>query len=297
MDVLKKVLNVFGIIFGVIFSFALIGALVVAPVLSGACEFVQTDNLKKIVSEMDMKAIMMDSMVGSSAEDAELMNVLFEDGLMDEIMDLYIEDLFTELDGGTVAKKLTGESVTVIMENHMDTFVELTKSQLDEQTLQLVSDEEIADMLRESLGETAQEMVDSFPTIYDMGLDEETLNTIGVLRDGLVGTVGIVLVAILAVIVFICQFPRFKSFMWLGVDFIIGGGLTLVLATSLELILKAALASIPLGTAIMNPVVETFAAAMKKGALVELGLAVLFVVIFIVGRVILKKKAALQVTQ
>jgi len=246
---------------------------------------------------MDMKAIMMDSMVGSSAEDAELMNVLFEDGLMDEIMDLYIEDLFTELDGGTVAKKLTGESVTVIMENHMDTFVELTKSQLDEQTLQLVSDEEIADMLRESLGETAQEMVDSFPTIYDMGLDEETLNTIGVLRDGLVGTVGIVLVAILAVIVFICQFPRFKSFMWLGVDFIIGGGLTLVLATSLELILKAALASIPLGTAIMNPVVETFAAAMKKGALVELGLAVLFVVIFIVGRVILKKKAALQVTQ
>ena len=50
MDVLKKVLNVFGIIFGVIFSFALIGALVVAPVLSGACEFVQTDNLKKIVS-------------------------------------------------------------------------------------------------------------------------------------------------------------------------------------------------------------------------------------------------------
>lgn len=295
MVVLKKVLNVFGIIFGVIFSFALIGSLVVAPALFGACEFVQTDNLKKIVNEMDIKAIAMDSMVSTSAEEAEMMDVLLESGMLDEILDLYIEDLFTELDGNQTAKKLTKESVTVILENHMDTFVEMTKSQLDEQTLQLISDEEIAALLEESLGETAQGMVDSFPTIYDMGLDQETLNTIGTLRDGLVGTVGVVLVAVFAVIVFICQFPRFKSFMWLGVDFVIGGGLTLVLATSLEVILKAALTSIPLGTAILNPVVETFAGAMKKGALLELGLAVLFIVIFIVGRVILKKKAAPQV--
>ena len=83
--------------------------------------------------------------------------------------------------------------------------------------------------------------------------------------------------------------------MWLGVDFFIGGGLTLVIATSLQAIMKIAMASIPFGNEIMDPVVGTFAGAMKTGALIELGLAVLFIVIFIVGRVILKKKAASQV--
>lgn len=292
MDAFKKVLNVFGIIFGVIFSFALIGSLVVAPALSGANNFFKTENLKKMVNEIDFSVIVADTMGGMSDEDSEMMDVLFEEGIMDEFLELYVEDLFAALDGDSATKKLTAESVQEIFENHMDVFVNMTKAQMDEETLQYVTDQEIEDMLREGLAEEAEGMAQSFPSLQDMGLDAETLNVIGMFRDGLVATVGIVLVSVFAVIVLICQFPRFKSFMWLGVDFILGGGLTLVLAMGFEVLLKAVMVEIEFGNEILDPMVETFAGSMKMGALVELGLAVIFIVIFIVGRMMLKKKAS-----
>ena len=295
MDVVKKVLNVFGIIFGVIFSCALVLSLVVTPALSGATKFFKTENLRKIVTEIDFAALVQDSMESTSAEETEMIDLLFEEGIMDEFLGLYVEDLFAELDGDPGAKKLTAETATAIFADHIDVFVEMAKAQMDEETLQYVSDQEIADMLKENLAAEAQGMVDSFPSLYDLGLDEETLNVMGIFRDGLVGIVGIVMVAIFAIIVFICQFPRFKSFMWLGVDFLIGGGLAFVVASSLEAIFKIAAASIPFGNMIMDPIVGTFAGAMKTGALIELGLAVLFIVIFIVGRVLLKKKVTPQV--
>lgn len=295
MDVLKKVFNVFGIILCVIFSIPLICSLVAAPILSGACDFVQTENLKKIVNEIDMEAIAMDSLGASSAEDAEMMDILFKEGIMDEILDLYVEDVFAELDDTPAPKKLTGEAVMAIFEKHMDTFVAITKAQLDEETLQLVTDADIADLLRDSFKESSQGMADSMPTLSELGITDEALETMSVLRDGLVSTVGIVTVAVFAVIILLCQVPRFKSFMWLGVDFVIGGGLTLVIATSLQAIMKIAMASVPFGNEIMDPIVGTFAGVMKTGALIELGLAVLFIVIFIVGRLILKRKAAPQV--
>lgn len=292
MDAFKKVLNVFGIILGVIFSFALIGSLAVAPALSGANNFFKTENLKTMVNSIDFAAMVEGTM---SAEESEMMTLLFEEGIMDEFISLYVEDLFAELDGNPAAKKLTGETAMQIFENHMDVFVELAKSEMDEETLQYVSDEEIAAKLRETLQQEAQGMVDSFPTLSEMGLDAETLNIMGMFRDGLVATVGFVLVAVFAVIVFICQFPRFKSFMWLGVDFILGGGLSFVVAVGLETVLKMAFAEIPLGNDVLNPFISAFTGTMKTGALIELGLAVVFIVIFIVGRVMLKKRATEQV--
>lgn len=291
MDAFKKVLNVFGIIFGVIFSFALIGSLVVAPALSGANNFFKTENLKKMVNEIDFSVIVADTMGGMSDEDSEMMDVLFEEGIMDEFLELYVEDLFAALDGDSATKKLTAESVQEIFENHMDVFVNMTKAQMDEETLQYVTDQEIEDMLRESLAEEAEGMAQSFPSLQDMGLDAETLNVIGMFRDGLVATVGIVLVSVFAVIVLICQFPRFKSFMWLGVDFILGGGLTLVLAMGFEVLLKAVMVEIEFGNEILDPMVEMFAGSMETGAFIELGLAVVFIIIFVVGRMMLKKKA------
>ncbi len=289
MDAFRKVLNVFGIILAVIFSFALVVSLAVAPALSGANNFFKTENLQAMVNSIDFSALVEDSL---DSEESEMMDVLFEEGIMEEFINLYVEDLFAELDGASAAKKLTAEAVVQIFEKHMDVFVNMAKAEMDEETLQYVSEEEIKEKLRESLQAQAQGMVDSFPNLYEMGLDEETLNVIGMFRDGLVATVGIVLVSVFAVIVWVCQFPRFKSFMWLGVDFILGGGLTLVLAMGFEAIFKTVLAEIPMGNNIMDPMVGTFAGSMKMGALIELGLAVVFIVIFIVGRMMLKKKAS-----
>ena len=109
-----------------------------------------------------------------SAEEAEMMDILFKEGIMDEILDLYVEDVFSALDKAPAAKKLTGDAVMAIFEKHMDTFVEMTKAQLDEATLQLVTDEDIADMLRESFKESAQGMADSMPSISELGITEET---------------------------------------------------------------------------------------------------------------------------
>ena len=113
MDVLKKVFNVFGIILCVIFSIPLICSLVVAPVLSGACDFVQTENLKKIVNEIDMEAIAMDSLGAGSAEEAEMMDTFFKEGIMDEILDLYVEDVIS----GRTSLDLSSDNVGAIAPN------------------------------------------------------------------------------------------------------------------------------------------------------------------------------------
>ena len=291
---MKKVLNVFGIILGVFFSVALIISLSVTPVLSGATNFFKTDNLQKMVNTIDFADILTESMGEMSDAETQMLDTFLETGVVEELVNLYIEDLLAELDGNPTAKKLTPDAVLRILDKHMDMLVQMTKSQMDAETLQYVTDADIEGMLRQGLEQESSSLIASFPSLQDIGIDEEVLDMVRILRDGFVLKVGIALVVVFALIVFVCQFPRFKSFMWLGVDFVLGGGLTLVIAVCFDLILKAAMVSMPLGADILNPMVEVFTGSMKIGALIELGLAVLFIVIFVVGRKLLKKKAVPQ---
>lgn len=294
MNGLKKVFNVFGIILAVVFSVPLIASLIAAPVLSGVNEFTKIENLKKIVDEIDFETLAGEAMGASGLADAEL-QLFLEEGILGEILDLYVEDVLAALDSTSATKKLTGDAVMVILENHMDAFVAYAKSQLDEETLAVVTDEMIAQMLREDLGEVAQSMADSMPSIDQLGIPAEVIEVMELFRAGTVTLASTVLVAVLAFVVFLCQAPRFKSFMWLGIDFLIGGGLAFVVSTMMSVFLQIMTAYVPVDGSVLNPVVGVFAAPIKKGALIELGLAVLFIVIFIVGRLILKKKAAPQV--
>lgn len=293
---MKKVLNVFGIIFGVIFSAALIVSLTVTPVLSGATNFFNTKNLQKMVNSIDFADILTESMgTASSAAEAQMLDTFMEAGVIEEFVTLYVEDLFAELDGDPTAKKLTPERVVQIFDKHMDVMVQMAKSQMDAETLQYVSDAEIEVMLRQGLEQEAPSMIASFPSLQELGIDEEVLDVVRTLRDGFLLKVGIALVVIFTLIVLACQFPRFKSFMWLGVDFVLGGGFAFVAAVGFELILKTAMVSMPFGMDVLNPMIAGFTGSIKKGAFVELGLAVLFIVIFVVGHKLSKPKATPEI--
>lgn len=157
---------------------------------------------------------------------------LLEDGMMQEFIELYVDDLFAQLEGSNQSKKLT----------------------------------------------KAAGIADSFPSLSEMGIDREALQTIGWFRDSLDTIVGLALVAVFAVIVWVCRFPRFKSFMWLGADFAFGEVATFLSTLAINAILGIA-----------ESALEVLTGTMKMGALMEFVFAVVFIVIFIVGRKVLKK--------
>ena len=79
--------------------------------------------------------------------------------------------------------------------------------------------------------------------------------------------------------------------MWIGVDYLVAAVFTLISSFGIKVVDLCAIMDLDASAApVMKTVTGIISSEMLKGAGIEAGLGIVFIVVFIVGRKILKKK-------
>ena len=300
MKVLKGIANVFGILLALVLSLVLFVMLITTPLASAAGSFMQTETLKKVVKNIDYAELFTDmEMVGDMSEtglDPEMIATLMESGMVEDIVELYADGVFDMLEGKTDEIALSAETVNGILQKYLDDIVPIVKTMIPAEYP--VPDEMIRSMTSEMLKEYSVEITGMLPTAEDLGINREIVMAVNMLRDGtvLMGIIGVV--GVLSILILLCRFVRFKGFMWLGVVYMIGGVISFLASMSMGDAVKSVVAAAEPGLeAVITPITGIIAAEMMKGAGVLAGLAALFIIVFVVGRKIMRRRNEMLQTQ
>ena len=300
MKVLKGIANVFGILLALVLSLVLFVMLITTPLASAAGSFMQTETLKKVVKNIDYAELFTDmEIVGDMSEtglDPEMIATLMESGMVEDIVELYADGVFDMLEGKTDEIALSAETVNGILQKYLDDIVPIVKAMIPAEYP--VPDEMIRSMTSEMLKEYSGEITGMLPAAEDLGINREIVMAVNMLRDGtvLMGIIGVV--GVLSILILLCRFVRFKGFMWLGVVYMIGGVISFLASMSMGDAVKSVVAAAEPGLeAVITPITGIIAAEMMKGAGVLVGLAALFIIVFVVGRKIMRRRNEMLQTQ
>ena len=282
---MKKIFNFFGIIISFVLSLVLFVELLVVPVVSATTSFTQIDNLKKIVSQIDLSQL---EFTDENGADAELLNQLLEGDLMAELLELYVED-----NGGE--RIFTVEALKAVCEEHMEELLPIVKEVMKEElTLpdgSMLKDEDLEKVVLQLINEEADNLIQEFPTVEDLGITEEVILGLKYLREGMVWFVFIGAAAVLSLLILLFRCVHFKGFVWLGVVYFLAGGINLLAAVALQKSGSALAESfVPETEGIIAPIISVLGTEMFKGAAVIGLFAVAFICIYVVTNKASSKK-------
>lgn len=290
MKVFKKIMNVLGILLAVIVSLILAVVLVATPVVSGAASFFEAENLSKIVRSIDFNQLLLGDgqLEQKLGEYGPLLETFSETEAMEQILDLYIADVLNSLKGSG-EKQLTAAAVQEIMLAQIDEFMPVVKAQLGDAAA-LLPQEEIEKYVVSYLESYGDTILNMLPSIEELGLSEEVLRGVRLLGEGKIVTIMLIAVAMLSVLVLLLRWVGFKGFMWLGVDYLLSAVVVFLASFGIGGA-GALLVSVagPMAELVAEPILSVLSAALFKGAGIYAGLAVLFILIFVVGRKLLQK--------
>ena len=292
MNAVKKIFNVLGILISIVFSLVLAVVLLITPLLSAATALVQTDTLHGMIRQADFTQLLPDA-----AED-ELTAALLQTEFTDDLLGLCVDDMLAALEG-TDRRSLTNQALTDLAEQHMDELIPIFRPIALEQAKQnvdvpdgtvvnwdeLVTDEDISAAIMQYLSENSEELISSFPTPEDLGIDQNTAAALTAVRSGTVRTAGMILAAVLTVLILLCRCIRYKGFMWAGVVYILFGAIDLLCSYLIKgFDFSVLVTDIPELTGVMPILLSTLVPPLIQTSAVIAALGVLFTLIFIAGR-------------
>ena len=219
-----------------------------------------------------------------------LLEGLKDTDVLGEVAGLYVEDMLASLNGSS-EKRLTADAVQALLVKNMQDIMPVVKAQLGD-AVAFLPEEELEKYVASYVGAYGEDIINVLPDINELGLSEEVLSGVRLLGEGTIVTILYVGSAVLSLLLLLLRFPRFKGFMWLGVVFLLSAGVvglaSFGIGGSAALLVSVAG---PMAELVAEPILAVLSATMFKGAGIYAGLAVLFIVIFVLGRKLLLKKA------
>ena len=292
MKAFKTIMNVLGILLAVVVSFVLAIVLVGTPVVSGAASFFKPDNMSKIIRSMDFEKLLFENetLQASLGEYGPFLDALKDTDVLEEVAGLYVEDMLASLNGSS-ERHLTADAVQELLVKNMEDIMPVVKAQLGD-VAAFLPEEELEAYVASYVGAYGEDIISVLPDINELGLSEDVLAGVRLLGEGAIVMALYVGIAVLSLLLVLLRFPRFKGFIWLGVVLLLSAGVVGVAsfgiggAGALLVSLAGSMAEL-----VAEPILAVLSAAMFKGAGIYAGLAVLFIIVFVVGRKLLIRKA------
>lgn len=290
MKALKILGNIFSILLAIIFSVFTFATLVSTPVISTGTAILQPDTLQEILTEMDLSKQLASTLKQSaptelSELDTDFVNDLIGSELVGDILTLYTDNLLGVLEDDRM-ENINQSQIHHLLAKHMPDLVTIVRSSLPEEVP--VTDAEITDYAIATIEPALLSMVAELPDLEDMGLDETAINTIHMLYNGTWFKLSLGLIAVLSILIVLLRFPRFKGFLWLGITYL-PASVTLALASGqADTLIKMFLpseATDTLGFA-LEPIVTLIKNHMNTGARNIAVCSVIFILVFIIGRIL-----------
>lgn len=265
---MKKVI---GIILASLASILLVCTLTISPIIYGVGAFITEETIISVLQDMDYGQILgtevnLQEEIGFSEEDV---NAIMSTDAAQEIISLYVQDLFLPINGSYKTGTLTEEKIREILKEHVE--------ELNPYTIKFFeyygagSELEGIDVSEYTV-ELFATYLTLLPTADDLGLtDANTLASIQIFKSGMVVIPFVVVAAILSIIVFVCRLANLKGMLWLAIDYVLAGLACFGVANAIK--------SVPSADATLTsfaPALAVFANSIQIGSLIVLGLAVVF---------------------
>lgn len=241
MNIVKKILNVFGILLAWILSLVLIPMLMVSPLLFSGISFVQPDNMVEMVTDVDISQLIPDfeAVGGGDLTETEVEQIekILNTDAVKEFITVYTKDVTNSLFGIEATPGFTPELFMEIVDDNIDELIEVFKAVDPE--LSDVPVEELETEVREFISENTAEMLESLPApetvreqLVENNPEMETALKIWGQMD-MIKWVIVGVTVILAVLIFLCRLFGFRGFRWLAVDLFIASAFSGLLCAPL----------------------------------------------------------------
>ena len=290
MKVFKIIMNILGIIGASFLSILLVIALNVTPVVSAASSFLQGENIYKMIASLDYSEIISSEMeIDGESLEGKIANELMKSEMMEELVNLCTDNIFETIDNNGENDPITPDDIEDIAKDHEDELKKIIKEHIGND---IPLTEDVLDEMTDSLiEEYSVELAETLPTAEDLGLSPDVLNIIMNLRNNTYFWIAFGIAAGLTLLVMLCQVMRFKGFMWIGVDYLVAAVFTLISSFVIKALDLCAIMDLDAAAApVMETVTGIISSEMLKGAGIEAVLGIVFIVVFIVGRKLWKKK-------
>lgn len=294
---MKIVFNILRGILALILCFVLFGTLIGGSVGSSVTAFVKEDVVATVFTSMDFNEMFEPGSeayveLENQGVDPVALTALLNDDAMDELYELWVHDLFSVLDETAIDSSFTKENIEKIVDKNLDAYVPYVSS-----ILQVPEGTEMS-LIKDYAREFMMSIAESLPNAEALGLrgpnmTEEDLNTLTAIRMMLSGiwvVPFIVVAVILSGLIALCRYEKFEGFIWLAVVYFITGGMVFGLGNSLN--------SLPVSSTldelemVLMPAMEVFGSKLMVAALAMIGVAVVCLIVFIVGRRLANKKVS-----
>lgn len=293
MKACKTIFNILGILFAIIFSVITLLLLPVIPLVSTCTTLLQPDTIQEFLQDMHLSEQLESTLKNSAPSDLQSLDMKFIDDLMaselmEDIIQLYLDNLFDVLESDHM-ENINQQQIQTLLDTHTPSLVSMIRPYLP--TELPITDDDISKYAKEMLEPALTTMISSLPTLEDMGIDQTRLTMICMLYNGTFLKYSIIIIAILSLLVFLCRFPRFKGFMWLGVIYLFFTVILLILASDANRLVHNLLSSDienTLGDA-LQLIIELTRTQLYSCAGIMGLLGVLFIVLFLTIRNILSR--------
>lgn len=299
----KKVLNVFGIIFAWILSIVLVIVLFVSPITLSAMSVATPKNLAQIVRGIELPQLL--EIAGEDLIDPENeeMAALLSTNTVQELYDIYMTNVLSILDSDIVPEALTEEKLQDIAHRNIDEFYQMALSEMPD--LGLLPEEEAKQKLEAELVDGLKEMTGSLPSaeeLKQMLTQDPTVATafevLNIMDTAKLIFVGVIVM--LSALIFVCRLFGFRGFRWLSVDLFVASGLAGLVCAGLGMssaLVEGLVADSPIAGLFVGKLLGSFTTGVYIRTGIMLVSAVALLVVYILIKKVLAKKAAVPVAE
>lgn len=301
---MKKVFNVVGIILAIVFSLLLIPTLMTTPIWKGVSGLLQPEVIEElttqIVQELDFSEISLDEPeLVAALEEAgitpEAAQAILSSQTAKELLSLLGTDLAQVLQGSFTTTSLTEAEVLRIADANSAELIQIVRLMVPDETAAL-TDEQLTLIVYSTLQQEVPALlsgIDQAFTELQTELHSELSVALELLTGPIVTTALLIAALVLAVLIFLCRWPRQEGLLWLGIDAALAA--LPVLGTAISL--KGAQISQALSQTtglpdVFGPVLHRFGNTALIGGAILAAAAVLLIAFFILLRDRRLKKAA-----
>ena len=302
----KKVLNALGIILSLLLSVVLVLTLAVLPTIMSAISLLTPQTLVDAVSQIDVGEIVFsvieDSGMDIAEEQTEQLKSILSSDAAKEVLSVYTQNVVDTLGGQTDVQSLTPEFLQGVVSEHIDEITQALKESGGQYAQ--IPEQELADSIQSMVDEKAEEIVEMLPDPEELkqALNEQVqlpmdLDFLQVLQKGVVTTVKVFIICIVAVLSFMIfgfRFVQWRGLKWLGVDLLLAGILSAAICSGLSMGLAMLEGAIPADfpfTSLVEGLVGSLSTGATTRTVIMLSVAVAFIVIYIVICSVRKRRA------
>lgn len=300
MKALKIIYTIFGVLFAILLSIITYFLLLIIPAISTACDLLQPETLHKALKSWDLSQIIEKQMDNSSAESqsefvALLVDGLLESPLVDDLLELYLENLLGIVEEDQMAS-ITQKDIDLLLEKHMPDLISQVRPHIPE-ALE-ISDEDIMPYITQTLSPYLLKMANALPSLEDLGLHPSIIKIIHMLYNKTLLKYAYLIVILTSVLILLCRLPRFKGLIWITVVYTLAGFTILLLSEfskpfSVNLFIPEFLSGL---ISTFNSFTQLVKSNMIQNGILCIIVAVISLLLYILSRVVRKSVAASKKT-